>query len=248
MKFLNGLEGALDMERVLPLRKKIAIWLRRFLKWVIFVVLAYLGILLIGLIPVNNDFEQRHEGIEIFVVSSAVHADIILPGSTARVVDWHEKFSDFHFNGDISTESHVAFGWGDRGFFLETETWDDFKIATAVNALLLPSSSCIHVSFTRPENYSDAKSVIISVGQYQRLVDYIISSFNLNGSGNIVQIEGYAYSGNDAFVEANGRYHILNTCNSWVGHALKTCGVRVPWLSPMPKTPMLYIPSKNNAK
>lgn len=232
------------MERGKPLRKKIAFWLRRLMRWVFFVVLAYLGILLIGLIPVNNDFKQRNDGIEVFVVSSAVHADIILPVSTAGVVDWREIFSDFHFNGDISAESHIAFGWGDRGFFLETETWDDFKIATAANALLLPSSSCIHISFARPENFSDKTSVIISVEQYQRLVDYINSSFKSDGSGNIVQIEGYAYSSNDAFVDANGRYHILNTCNSWVGRALKNCGVRVPWLSPMPKTPMLYIPSK----
>ena len=235
------------MDPTEPKRKKLTFWFKRLSKWMLLLVLAYVAILLVGLIPVNNDFEPPDDGIEIFVVSNAVHADIIVPGS-AGVVDWHEKFADFKFSGDISAESHVAFGWGDRRFFLETETWDDFKLSTAANALLLPSSSCIHVSFTRPEYYSGATSVIISLDQYKQLVGFINDSFNLDDRGNVVQIEGYAFSNADAFFDAKGRYHLLNTCNSWAGRALKTCGVKVPWLSPMPKSPTLYIESENDAR
>jgi len=41
---------------------------------------------------------------------------------------------------------------------------------------------------------------------------------------------------------------VFNTCNSWVGRGLKTAGARTPWLSPLPKTPMLYIENEEIEK
>ncbi|MEM7560840.1 MAG: DUF2459 domain-containing protein, partial [Planctomycetota bacterium] len=58
-------------------------------------------------------------------------------------------------------------------------------------------------------------------------------------------IEGYAYTQTDAFFEAKGNYHSLNTCNSWVGRALRSAGIKAPWFSPMPSTPTLYFPSED---
>lgn len=230
-----------------PIRKRALGWLKRLFKLTLLLLLAYAAVLLVGLIPVNNDFIPAENGIKLHIVSNAVHADIIVP-KTNDVVDWTESFHEFNFSGDISTESHVAFGWGDRGFFLETETWDDFKLSTAANALLLPSRSCLHVSFTRPEYFSNTTSVVVSKEQYEKLIEFINGTFKLNAQGNRIQIQGYAYSTTDAFFVAHGRYHLLNTCNSWVGRGLKIAGVRVPWLSPMPKSPMLYIGSDNIAR
>jgi len=218
---------------------RIVRWGKRILKWLFYATLAYIAIVLIGLIPVNNDFAETDDGITIYVVSNEVHADIIVPVKTS-IIDWSEELGGATFVGDVSLASHAAFGWGDKGFFLETETWDDFKLSVAANALLLPSESCMHVAFTSPEYFTDAASVKISEAQYQKLVDHIQQSFKQDADEQAVQISGRAYSTTDAFFEANGRYHLLNTCNSWVGRGLKSAGVRVPWLSPMPKTPMLY--------
>lgn len=200
-----------------------------------------------GLIPVNNDFRAANNGIQIYIVSNAVHADIIVP-KTSAVIDWSERFGSSEFSEDINNKSHVSFGWGDREFFLETETWDDFKLSTAVNALLLPSSSCIHVSFVRPGDCRDAVAVTISKEQYNRLAEFIESSFRLNENGTYLQIPGEAYSTNDAFFLSAGRYHIMNTCNSWVGRGLKQAGVKTPWFSPMPKSPTLYIENEQVVK
>lgn len=218
---------------------RIVRWGKRILKWILYGTLIYIGILLIGLIPVNNSFVPADGGITLYVVSNEVHADIIVPVKT-DIIDWAEEFSGATFGSDVTALSHVAFGWGDKGFFLETETWDDFKLSIAANALLLPSESCIHVSFTNPTYFKDAASVTVSESQYQKLVDHIERSFNADSNQQSVQIPDRSYSSNDAFFEANGRYHLLNTCNSWVGRGLKSAEVRVPWLSPLPKTPMLY--------
>ena len=227
-------------DRNKSLLQKSAGWVKHTFKWVFFILLAYGVVILVGLVPVNNDFEPTTNGVQLFVVSNAVHADIILPKSN-RTVDWAATFGDANFLGDISLESHVAFGWGDRGFFLETQTWDDLKLSTVANALLLPSDSCVHVSFVRPEYYRNATPVTVSQQQYEQLVEFINGTFKMDVDGKHNQINGYAYSSTDAFFDACGRYHLLNTCNSWAGRALKQAGVRVPWFSPMPKTPMLYI-------
>jgi hypothetical protein len=58
----------------------------------------------------------------------------------------------------------------------------------------------------------------------------------------MTQIAGYAYGSTDAFFEADGSYHLLNTCNSWVGRGLRKAGIKVPWMSLLPHTPTLYFP------
>ncbi len=218
-------------------------WLKCGFKWLFYAVLVYLVIVLVGLIPVNNDFVPTEGGVKLYLVSNAVHTDVIVPKST-QVIDWEEEFAAYQFAGDISDQTHVAFGWGDQGFFLQTRTWDDFKVSTAANAILLPSKSCMHVTFLCSEYIADAVSVTISEQQYQELVNHIESSFERDSNGQRIQIAGEAYFQTDGFYRAKGRYHFLNTCNSWAGRALKAAGVKVPWFSPMPKTPMLYLDSE----
>ncbi len=213
---------------------------KRVGNWLAIVCSAYLLILLFGLLPVNNGFAPTPLGVEIFVSSNAVHADIIVPKDN-DVVSWSNEFSEISFVGDVNAETHVAFGWGDRGFFLETPTWNDLKISTAAKALLLPSSSCVHVSFTRPGYFSDLASVAISQAQYRELVQFIKETLKHDSQGKYLPIPGYAYSSTDVFFDAHGSYHLFNTCNSWVGRGLRKAGVRVPWLTSMPRTPMLYL-------
>ena len=212
----------------------------RIFRWIAVALSFYFGVLIIGLIPINNDFTASKDGVTIYLTSSAVHADIIVPIKTDSL-DWQTAFSNSLINGDISNASHIAFGWGDRGFFLETETWEDLKLSVGLKALFLPSQSSMHVSFMRPEHYLDKVAVTITQKQYQKLSNFIDRSFAKGVNGEYVQIQGYAYWNNDAFFNAQGHYHLFNTCNSWVGRALRESGIRVPWFTPLPKTPMLYL-------
>lgn len=246
----NGIGSAamgIRMAANTSVRQRLIGVIKRFVRWFLLGLLGYFGILLLGLIPVNNDFHPANTGIQIYVVSNAVHADIVVP-KTSAVIDWSNEFRSSGIFKDIRNHSHVAFGWGDRKFFLETESWDDLKLSTAVNALLLPSSSCIHVASVHPDNYRNAVAVTISQEQYKRLVEFIRKSFRLDNDGGYLQIPGEAYSTNDAFYLSAGRYHLLNTCNSWVGRGLKHAGVKTPLFSPMPKSPTLYIENEQLAK
>ena len=159
-------------------------------------------------------------------MNDANQSSINIQSENSRV---RKDFPDSTFTGPTGRYTHVAIGWGDKGFFLETPTWDKLKVSTALNALFFPSDSCMHVTMTSPRYLGkDSRSVRISREQYQALVDYVNSSFSSNKKGEKSQIEGVHYFQYDAFFEAEGSYNGVNTCNAWVSWAMqeRACGAR----------------------
>ncbi len=213
-------------------------------RWLVILFGAWVALILVGLIPVNNGFRPDPDGIEILVMSSAVHADIVVP-IRSNQCDWSAELPSGLFRGDTSEATHVAFGWGDRGFFLDTPTWADMKLSTALHALFWPSRTCMQVTRTdidwwRPHG----QSIRISPTQHERLIAFIESGFQRDANGNRMPIPGRAYGQDDVFFEATGSYHCFNTCNSWVGRGLKAAGVRVGWSTPLPKTVFFWLPKE----
>jgi uncharacterized protein (TIGR02117 family) len=202
----------------------------------------YLLIALVGLIPVNNDFEPTADGVEIMVISNAIHADLVLP-IRSEAADWTQRLSPSDFKGDVSRATHVAFGWGNREFYVGTPTWSDVKPGTLFRAAFWPSDTCMHVNMWNDKAIPAAARTRISHEQYRRLVEYVVDSFRRDDVGRFLLIDGGAYGTNDAFYEAYGSYHAFNTCNCWLGQGLKAAGVRTGWFTPLPKTASLYVPA-----
>lgn len=234
------------MTETLSFGQKVKWVVRRVLRLVLILFFGWLAVILIGLIPTNNDFVESVDGVEIMVISNPVHADIILPIRTEDH-DWAEHFSDDYFPQAASMPTHVAIGWGDKGFYINTPTWAEFKVSTAAYALFWASSTCVHVEmFHLPEGQvlEGAKSVKVSREQYEELVSFVLNSFKLDENGDKIQIENAHYSQTDAFFEAQGTYHLFNTCNSWVGRGLRNAEVRTGIMTPLPGTPTLYFPDR----
>ena len=127
----------------------------------------------------------------------------------------------------------MAIGWCDRGFYLDIPTWSDLTPKIAINAMLLPSSSVLHVTaFDQlPLSTRKAERLSLSAYQYRLLCQYILDECQLN-NGKAVQIRENGYSENDNFYAATSPYHAFNTCNTWAYRALKQIGVRtVSWTS-----------------
>lgn len=122
-----------------------------------------------------------------------------------------------------STMLHSA--GGDKGFYLDTPTWADLRFSVAFKATFALSTSAMHVTFYRYLKENDnCKSIRINREQYEKLTSYILKSFRKNDLGNVIHIETNAnYGDNDAFYEANGRYNLFFTCNTWANNALKAC-------------------------
>ncbi|MBC7935351.1 MAG: TIGR02117 family protein [Rhizobacter sp.] len=164
--------------------------------------------------------------IAIYIKTNGVHTDIVVPVKNATY-DWSKTvlFSNTHL-ADTTGIQWLAMGWGDKGFYLQTPTWNDLTFSTAFKAAFALSSTAIHATYYNSINETAAcKKIMINTAQYQRLVDYLRRSYEENSSGNIVPVITTSnYGNNDAFYEGTGRYSMFKTCNSWANAALKSCG------------------------
>jgi uncharacterized protein (TIGR02117 family) len=204
--------------------------IKKFLKilgWTVLGIISFLALyvgsaVLISKISVNSDVSQKDKEIEIFILSNGVHTDIVVPIRN-EIKDWS---TEIHFQQTKSKDSlvnYLAFGWGDKGFYLNTPEWSDLKASTAFNAAFGLSSSAMHTTFYKKMTEgADCKKIKISAEEYQKLVNYIFEIFTLDSNKNVQWISGHSYGNRDAFYEANGSYNLFFTCNSWANKALKT--------------------------
>ncbi len=225
------------------LRGRIFRGLRRCVRVLLYFLVLFVLVILVGLIPVNNGFQPTEDGVEITVTSTEIHADFVLPMRN-ETVDWSKHLLPGDFTGDVSGATRVAFGWGNKEFYMDTRTWANLKAGAVFRAMFWPSPTCMHV-FLWDDNiaFPNSRKTKISHEQYRRLVEYIQGTFRRDESGRFMCVKGRGYATNDAFYEAHGSYHVLNTCNCWVGQGLKVAGVQTGWFTPLPKTVSLYMPA-----
>lgn len=221
------------------------------------VVLAYTGAVLIGQWPVNRDFtslnvDEHAAAVEVFVYVDTAHSEVMVPVRNG-VRDWGPWFSPSDFKNITGNESYIAFGWGDRDFFLTTPTWDDVRAGTVARSMLLPTSTVMHVMLRgKPITGGRVRRVVIDSAAYEQMVQFIEKHFVLDGSTAARDlaprvIPGYQYGDRDAFYEAQGTYSLFYTCNAWTGDALKVAGVRTGCWTPLP-VGILQIPDANAAE
>lgn len=211
-------------------------WSLRILAVVLALAASYVVAGLVGgAIPTNRDWHAPPRGIRIFVESNGVHTGIIVP-KVAAGVDWR----GFARPGDLrdpryAASDHLAIGWGEKAFFLETPTWADVKLRTVLASATGSDAVLLHVEhLAAPVAGGDVRAVMLSEGEYRRLAGYIAATIRPGGRS----YPGYA--GYDAFYDARGHYSGVATCNAWTGDALRFAGVRVGWWTPFPATVMWW--------
>jgi uncharacterized protein (TIGR02117 family) len=183
-------------------------------------------------IKVNSDKSRPENGIEIYVKSNGVHTDIVLPAKNL-VVDWKNLFRTETFEDVAEDAEYLSFGWGDKGFYLDTPTWDDLKFSTAFKAAFWLGESAMHLTYCKnaPPISERCKKIILNEEEYLKLSEYIKSSFQLKDNA-IVLIQHPGYGSDDNFYEGKGTYNFMKTCNEWTGDALDYCGVEIGLWTP----------------
>jgi uncharacterized protein (TIGR02117 family) len=183
-------------------------------------------------VAVAAEAEQGGD-VPVYILSNGVHTDIIVPVRT-REMDWTRSAPFTNTAGRDSTAAWVGFGWGDKGFYLETPTWGDLTARVAFNAAFGLSTSAMHATFHQHLEEGDAcKRMSLTHAQYERLVAYIEQSFAHDAAGRTLLIVTDAnYGPTDAFYEGVGSYSLFHTCNTWTNNALKACGQKACWWTP----------------
>ncbi|WP_313807935.1 TIGR02117 family protein [Flavobacterium sp.] len=204
------------------LKKTFKIILFTLLSILGFTIIYVLAVLGISKISVNEDVVNPKEGIEIYLLSNGVHTDIVVPVKN-DIKNWSETVQFQHTKGQDTTANYLAFGWGDKGFYLNTPTWADLKFSTAFKAASGLSTSAMHCTFYKRMKEGElCKKMTISDIEYRQLVSFIENSFQTSND-SIQKIETDAvYGKTDVFYEAKGSYNLFYTCNTWTNSALKT--------------------------
>ena len=209
--------------------------------WIIAILIGYLLIAIILSIfsvhPPQPDCGQKEE---IYITSNGVHLDIIVP---IELLDDSIKF-DLQIPDGVH---YLSFGWGDKGFYLETPAWSDLKLKTALRALFLKSETVIHLSWYYRLSSNWHKLEICS-GQRQLLLDYILESFERNNEGQIIELKNSGYTNQDTFYEAVGSYSCIYTCNNWVNEGLKRAKIKTSVWSPFDYGVLFHVKRENRRK
>ncbi len=201
-------------------------------------VLYFLAALVGGLVPANAGWREPPAGITIFVRTNGVHTWIMVPTVTPEM-DWRPLAPAAHIRDRRYAGNYLAFGYGNREFYLNTPRWEDLRLRTALTAAFGEGRSLMHVEHEwNPRVDEDQRAFRVTRDQYRRLAVHILQSFDRDAQGRTIPLLGRGYGPADVFYEARGSYNALLTCNEWTGAALRAAGVRVGLWTPLSQSVM----------
>jgi uncharacterized protein (TIGR02117 family) len=212
----------------------------RILSVIVAVPLTYLlAALILGLVPANVAWHEARQGVTIFVRTNGVHTWIMMPKVNDEM-DWRRYAPPGHLrdprygNGD-----HIAVGYGNRDFYLNTPTWADLTLGNAFGAFFGGGPTLLHVEHDhQPQPNEWQRPIVLSPTEYRLLTQYIRKRFALDAQGRTIPLIGRGYNDWDMFYEADGGYSFVLTCNEFTGRALRAAGVRTGLWTPLEQSIM----------
>lgn len=206
-----------------------------FLRWLMSALVAFILLLITGtLVPLNRDFRQTPDGIQVFVVSNGVHSDLVFPVREPRTAtNWLQKLNDSAVVSKFERYEYVGFGWGNEGFYMGSYGGQFPGLGATLRAAF-PSPTLLHVDFYKnaPQPGERVVPLLISEAQYRQLTAFVEQSWQPDSVGRPMVMSAAGYTPDDFFVRSKGSYHLLRTCNDWTNQGLRTSGLRAALKAP----------------
>ena len=188
-------------------------------------VFVYLGLgIALSIFPTSPKKISCEEQEQIYLLSNGVHVDLVLPKS---ILD-NATLRQLKIPGRAD---YVSFGWGDKGFYLNTPTWSELQFGVTAKAIFIPSETVIHVDHYTQKS-GKWQSVELCESQYGVLVDYILNSFDKDEEGKFLLLDYPGYNETDKFYAGLGKYYFMKTCNNWTNKGMKQSKVKTALWSP----------------
>ena len=193
-------------------------------------VITILIILVLNGCSANKEWQYLPESVEdekqIYIVSHGWHTGIVISGENLG------KELSF-LNDFFGASKYFELGWGDRAFYQAKEV----TVGLVIEAALLSSDSVIHVVSIpeKPNIYfpnSQTIAVKLSSKAYLLLKERLSESFFRDDNEQVVSTRQGIY-GYSRFFQANGNFHLFNTCNHWTAQMLRSAGVPVDTFAPL---------------
>lgn len=197
-----------------------------------FVLLGFIVIYLLlataaAYIPVNKDqTAHKEQNLSVYILTNGVHTDIVMPYFN-EVYDWRSTLDTSLTPGKRTSFKYVSFGWGDKGFYLQTPEWKDLKASVAFKAAFGLSESAMHVTYyDKMQPGDDCVEIKLNKEQYLQLCAFIDKRFDKDKNGYVLINTDQNYGLNDVFYEAKGKYSLFYSCNTWANNALKAADLK----------------------
>ena len=182
----------------------------------------------------------------VLVLSNLIHTDIALPTEPAVLARFAfltdaiaPPDPDHPADAGLPLEraAYIVAGWGGRGFYLQTPTWDQLKPGPVLRAFT-GDASVLHLDLAGPINpeAEGVRAFSLDDAGFERLLAFIEASFTRDANGRAIPIPGSSYGAFDRFFEAEGRFTAFAGCNAWTAGALRAAGVTTGFWTPLPQT------------
>jgi uncharacterized protein (TIGR02117 family) len=164
--------------------------------------------------------------VSIYVVNHGWHTGLIV-----RRADISLGF--IPESEDFPTADYLELGWGDWDYYQAS----DPGLWLTLKAGLWPTSSVLHVvgiqgpATDRFVGYEVIRLDMAKAG-FARFAAYLHHSF-LRTDALTAKPVGSGWGPDSFFYPARGKFHLLNTCNSWAARALEAAGYPIGMLEPV---------------
>lgn len=158
--------------------------------------------------------------LTVWVLDHGWHTAIVARRSDVDRALWPEV-------DDFPDAVFVEVAWGDREFYMTPAPTSGLAVKAAVWA----SGSVLHVvGFSAPmASYvgpSQALELRLSRRGFDAMTRFIHDEYQRDREDRPVRL-GRGLYGTSSFYAARSRYHLFNTCNTWVARGLSSAGLGV---------------------
>ncbi|MFN8743202.1 MAG: DUF2459 domain-containing protein [Pirellula sp.] len=227
-------------------RKLLSKGVRIFIVLSVLVGLFMASSYLLARLPVNRGYQHAtQDGVEVLLINNGVHVDLVIPLDEPSF-RMRTLLEGGNYKTDPQLYTHAILGWGNRKFYLETQSWNDIKLSNVLFAFSGLGETTVHVDLTSGFLFSMKRErqrlLRLSQSQFVSLCEHIDRTLKKDALGKPLPIECEPYGNADCFFEGVGSYHLFRTCNVWVGEGLKQSGVRVGFWTVTPNSLFACLP------
>lgn len=153
-----------------------------------------------------------------------IHYDILLPLTPeVRAAFGFAKAQGLPM--DHAKAEWLVIGWGASGFYTSVGAYGDITPSVAW-AAATGDDAVLRLDLAGDVSGIDRLTwVAVSAAQIAALGDVVLASFARGTAGEVQAIPPAPWGQTHVFYRATGAFHLLHTCNAWVGEVLRAAGI-----------------------
>ncbi|WP_052248783.1 TIGR02117 family protein [Leisingera sp. ANG-Vp] len=128
----------------------------------------------------------------------------------------------------------LLLGWGAREFYTSAGSYRDVSAKAVLKGVFGDASTLRADVLGAIAPAQELPAVSFSPEEYAAFLEAAAASFRRTPDGAAQALAHPGFTATDRFFEAEGRFHLLRTCNTWVARMIRASGRRFGAWTPLP--------------